>query len=185
MISESSAMHQLLLKLEGISKQFPGVKALDNVSLEVAPGEILGGGSGMGSGGLAASFHEVVEAQGADRVHEAHMDAALGDGLAFGVEAGGFVNGDVANGAGWEDALGADDVEGAGFIEAIEGIDAGNPGEDAAFFFEGEEGSVSFDGFDRLTTWEEFAAGEELDAGLASSATDVKRSADHRFWRRG
>jgi len=110
--------------------------------IEVAPGEVLGGGSGMGSGGLAASFHEVVDAQGADRVHEAHVDAALGDGLAFCVEAGGFVNGDVANGARREDALGAGEVEGAGVIEAVERIDAGDPGEDAAFFFVGEERDV-------------------------------------------
>jgi len=70
------------------------------------------------------------------------MDAALGDGLALGVEAGCFVNGDVANGAGWENALGAGHVEGTGVIEAVEGIDAGDPGEDAAFFLVGEERDV-------------------------------------------
>ena len=108
--------------------------------IEVAPGEVLGGGMGMGSGGLPSSFQEVVEAEGADRVHEADTDAALGDGLALRVEAGGFVNGDVSYGAGRKDTLGAGDVEGAGFIEAIHGIDASDPGEDAAFFFGGEEG---------------------------------------------
>ena len=87
----------------------------------------------------------VVEAQGADGVDKAHVDAALGHRLAFGVETGGFVNGDVAHRAGWKDALGAGDVEGAGVIEAVEGIDAGDPGEDAAFFFRGEEGDFGGD----------------------------------------
>ena len=50
------------------------------------------------------------------------------------------MNGDAAYGAGWEDALGLGEVEGAGFIEAVGGIDAADPGEDAALFFEGEKG---------------------------------------------
>ena len=32
---------QTLLKVEGISKSFPGVQALDDVSLEIHQGEIL------------------------------------------------------------------------------------------------------------------------------------------------
>ena len=31
-----------IMKLENITKQFPGVKALDNVNIEVNKGEILG-----------------------------------------------------------------------------------------------------------------------------------------------
>ena len=32
--------HDVLLKMEGISKTFPGVKALDNVKLEVKAGTV-------------------------------------------------------------------------------------------------------------------------------------------------
>ena len=32
--------HDVLLKMEGISKTFPGVKALDNVNLEVKAGTV-------------------------------------------------------------------------------------------------------------------------------------------------
>ena len=32
--------HDVLLRMEGISKRFPGVKALDNVNLEVKAGTV-------------------------------------------------------------------------------------------------------------------------------------------------
>ena len=35
-------MEQELFRMEGISKSFPGVKALDRVSLTVNKGEVLG-----------------------------------------------------------------------------------------------------------------------------------------------
>lgn len=31
---------QTLVKMEGITKEFPGVKALDNISLEINAGEV-------------------------------------------------------------------------------------------------------------------------------------------------
>jgi len=43
-----------------------------------------------------------------------------------------------------QDTLGAGEVEVAGVIEAVERIDAGDPGKDAAFFFGGEEGRLDF-----------------------------------------
>ncbi len=103
---------------------------------------------GRGSGGLLPSFQKVVEAHGADGIDKAHVDAALdcsSFARGFGGHGDGFVNGNVTYGAGREDGLGADDVEGAGVIEAVEGVDVGNAGdagEDTAFFFGGEKRNV-------------------------------------------
>ena len=46
--------HDVLLKMEGISKTFPGVKALDNVNLEVKAGTVhaLMGENGAGKSTL-------------------------------------------------------------------------------------------------------------------------------------
>ena len=46
--------HDVLLKMEGISKTFPGVKALDNVKLEVKAGTVhaLMGENGAGKSTL-------------------------------------------------------------------------------------------------------------------------------------
>ena len=47
-------MDMTIMKLENITKQFPGVKALDNVNIEVNKGEILGimGENGAGKSTL-------------------------------------------------------------------------------------------------------------------------------------
>jgi hypothetical protein len=146
----------LFQELEGMIGLFqpPGVfsEEIDTVFGSVGPGRRGGGieiGKRAGSLGslLAAAFHLVVQAQGAEGVHETQMDAAIRDRLALSVEAGGFANGDVAHGAGRKGALGSGDIEGAGIIEAIHGIDAGDPGEDAAFFFGGKKRRVRGRGF--------------------------------------
>jgi hypothetical protein len=129
---------------EGFLQVLDGLKGLiqrEGLVAEEVEAVFAAGGMGIGitkrgSAGLAPAFQNVVQAQGAEGIDEAQADVALGDGLALGVNAGDFINVDVAHRAGRQDALGAGDIEGAGFIEAVEGIDADDPGEDAAFFFE-------------------------------------------------
>ena len=50
---------QYLLEMKGICKSFPGVKALQNVDLQLKAGEVhaLLGENGAGNFGLCAIFH--------------------------------------------------------------------------------------------------------------------------------
>jgi len=54
--------NNVLLKLEGITKRFPGVKALSAVGLEVIAGEVHGivGENGAGKGPPARFRHHLV-----------------------------------------------------------------------------------------------------------------------------
>ena len=51
--------HPVLLEMKGISKEFPGVKALDNVNLTVRAGTVhaLMGENGAGKSGTPAPSH--------------------------------------------------------------------------------------------------------------------------------
>ncbi len=84
-------MPETLLGLEGITKIYPGVKALDHVSLRVERGEVLGliGENGAGKstlmkvlGGVVSPTAGVIRIDGRDYA-TLSVNAAIGAGIAF------------------------------------------------------------------------------------------------------
>ena len=63
---------QPLLQLRGISKTFPGVRALDNVSLEINPGEVhaLVGENGAGKSTLIKIMTGMYRPDGGEILYE-------------------------------------------------------------------------------------------------------------------
>ena len=82
-----------LLRVEGVSKTFPGVQALENVSLEVYPGEVLGlvGENGAGKSTLMKILSGVYQPDGGEIVfagkpvtfHNPHQAQALGISIIY------------------------------------------------------------------------------------------------------
>ena len=64
--------HQLLLEMTGISKSFPGVKALDNVSLKIRPHSIhaLMGENGAGKSTLLKCLFGIYEKDEGDIIFQ-------------------------------------------------------------------------------------------------------------------
>jgi ribose transport system ATP-binding protein len=84
-------MPETLLELEGITKIYPGVKALDDVSLRVRRGEVLGliGENGAGKstlmkvlGGVVSPTAGIIRIDGRDHA-TLTVAAAIGAGIAF------------------------------------------------------------------------------------------------------
>jgi ribose transport system ATP-binding protein len=84
-------MPHSFLALTGISKLYPGVTALDDVSLRVSPGEVIGlvGENGAGKSTLMKILGGVVEATGGeieidgDRVDRLSVNGSMRAGIAF------------------------------------------------------------------------------------------------------
>src|SRR5947208_14638420 len=78
-----------LLQLQGISKRFPGVVALDRVSLSVAPGEVIGliGENGAGKSTLMKVLGGVIQpTSGVIRVDQVERKPfTVGDAIKAGI----------------------------------------------------------------------------------------------------
>lgn len=100
---------------------------------------------GDGCGFLALEFfligEGVVQFQGAEYVDEADADFAARDGVALAIRGGGFVDDDVLDSGGGEDAAGAREVKGTGVVEAIEEVGTDDLGEEEALFRDGKRKS--------------------------------------------
>src|SRR5215212_11569804 len=84
-------MHEPFLELRDIGKSYPGVRALDGVSLAVAPGEVVGliGENGAGKSTLMKVLGGVVEpSEGTIRIDDSERTAlsvteSMAAGIAF------------------------------------------------------------------------------------------------------
>ena len=86
-----SDMDDVILRLEGIDKRFPGVRALDNISLDLRAGEVhvLLGENGAGkstlmkilSGEYAPDGGRIVVRGKAEAAHDPRRASSLGIGL--------------------------------------------------------------------------------------------------------